>query len=126
MDRGGVHRRVRTIDRVNRQMLEDHGLPVGTTAENRVTWLLHRWDVLDKFQYRVAPYRLDYAWPAVKIGLEVDGPHHWRPDVAVKDRFRDGYLRARDWLVFRVDDSDDTLALEKQLSRVVRVIRSET
>jgi very-short-patch-repair endonuclease len=113
-----------TITRCMRTVLEEHNLPVGTSLENKVTWRLHRWNALDQCQYRVGPYRLDYAWPSALIALEVDGPHHWRPDVAVKDVARDSYLRARGWLVFRVDDTSDTL--EEQLCRVVRVVRSDS
>jgi hypothetical protein len=39
-----------------------------------------------------------------KIALEVDGPHHRYPDT-LWDVGRDGYLHARGWLVFRVDDT---------------------
>lgn len=111
---------------VNRSLvtlLEQNGCPTGTTLENRVTWRLHRWGVLDRVQHRVGKYRLDYAWPAKLIALEVDGPHHWRPDVAVKDVFRDSWLRSQGWLVFRVDDM--TGALDEQLRRAVRMIRAE-
>ena len=50
-------------DRALRTVLENHNLPVGSSLENRVTWRLHRWHALDQCQYRVGPYRLDYAWP---------------------------------------------------------------
>jgi hypothetical protein len=84
------------VDGVGRGFLQQRNLPVGTTLENRVTWRLHRWGILDRCQYRVGKYRLDYAWPA-KL-------NHWRPDVAMKD---DGVL-------------------DEQLCRVVRMIRSES
>jgi very-short-patch-repair endonuclease len=112
------------VDRTLRTILEDKGLPVGTTLENKVTWRLHRWGILDQCQYRVGRYRLDYAWPAKLIALEADGPHHWRPDVAMKDAVRDSWLRARGWFVFRVDDSGG--ALEEQLGRVARVVNCES
>jgi very-short-patch-repair endonuclease len=102
-----------SLARALRAVLEYEGLPVGTHLENRVTWQLHKWKVPEyKWQYCVGPYRLDYAWPAQRIALEVDGPHHWRPDVAVKDVARDAYLRARGWLVFRVDDTEGKLAAQ--------------
>ncbi|MBX7434575.1 DUF559 domain-containing protein [Mycobacterium sp. Y57] len=110
------------IHHITRNLIEQHGLPTGTSLENRVTWRLHTWDILDQTQYRVGKYRLDYAWPTVRIALEADGPHHWRPDVAVKDVARDAWLRSQGWLVFRVDDSD---TLDEQLCRVVRMIRAE-
>lgn len=79
-----------------RSLLDRHDLPIGTSLENRVTWKLHRWGMLDRYQYHVGPYRLDYAWPSALIALEVDGPNHSRPDVAVRDVARDAYLRTRD------------------------------
>ena len=111
------------IDTALREVLQERGLPLGTTLENRVTWRLHRWGVLDQCQYRVGKYRLDYAWPSKLIALEADGPHHWRPDVAIKDVARDSWLRSQGWLVFRVDNaSGDSIALDEQLCRVVRMI----
>ena len=113
-----------SIHRYLRAQLEENGLPVGTSLENAVTWRLHRWGLLDKYQHRVGKYRVvDFAWPSVKIALEADGPHHWRPDVAMKDVIRDAYLRSQGWLVFRVDNDSDTL--DEQLCRVVRTIRAE-
>ena len=107
-----------------RNLLQRHGLPGGTSLEDKVTWRLHRWGILDQCQYRVGKYRLDYAWPAKLIALEVDGSHHWRPDMAVNDVARDTYLRSRGWLVFRVDEMNNNL--DEQLCRVVRMVRSES
>lgn len=112
-----------TIVRAQRQLLVDRGLPTGTSLENRVTWLLHRWKALDQTQYRVGKYRLDYAWPSVRIALEADGPFHRSPDNAARDVVRDCYLRSLGWLVFRVDDAGGNL--EEQLLRVVLCVRAE-
>jgi len=112
-------------DRALRTVLENHNLPVGSSLENRVTWRLHRWHALDQCQYRVGPYRLDYAWPNKLIALEADGPYHLWPDAAIKDAARDRYLRSVGWLVFRIDDTGDEVALEEQLCRVVRMVSSE-
>ena len=105
-----------------RGLLDRHNLPSGTALENRATWRLFRAGVLDRQQYRVGPYRLDYAWPDLLIALEVDGPHHWQPNVATKDVARDAYLRGLGWVVFRVDDSSGTL--EHQLARVCRIVHT--
>jgi very-short-patch-repair endonuclease len=77
---------------------------------------------IDQQQYRVGRYVLDFAWPSKLAAIEADGPHHWRPDVAIKDVQRDAWLRSQGWLVFRVDDSTDTL--EQQLLRLVRIIKN--
>jgi len=110
-----------TLSRVLRTVLEREGLPVGTYLENRVTWRLHSFKAPEyKWQYPVGPYQLDYAWPAQRIALEVDGPHHWRPDVAVRDVARDAFLRAHGWLIFRIDDTEGVI--EGQLQRVLDVL----
>lgn len=110
------------IDRVIVNYLNDHGLRQGTSLENKVTMRLHQYDLLDEMQRRVGKYHLDYAWPELKIALEADGPHHWRPDVAMKDAVRDSWLRSRGWMVFRIDEMAGNL--EEQLCRVVLAIRN--
>lgn len=109
------------IDGVVLSYLTDHDIRSGTTLENKVAFRLHRWDLLDEMQYRVGKYRLDFAWPRHKIVLEADGPHHWRPDVAMKDAIRDSWLRNEGWLVFRVDEMSG--GIEQQLARVADVLR---
>lgn len=103
-----------------RNLLQTHGLRIGSDLENKVTWRLHLYGVLDQCQHQVGPYRLDYAWPQKLIALEADGPFHWHPDTAVKDVARDCFLRANGWLVFRVDDRNNNL--DEQLDRVIAVI----
>lgn len=112
------------IQKITRDLLTDRGLPTGTTLENRVTWRLHNWKVLDQTQYQVGKYRLDYAWPKILIALEADGPFHKNPDNAARDAMRDSYLRSLGWLVFRVDDATGTL--DEQLCRVARLVRAES
>lgn len=109
------------IDRAVRAYLEDRSLRIGTTLENRVTMRLNRWACLGEQQHRVGRYVLDFAWPKQLIAIEADGPHHWRPDVAVKDVARDAWLRSQGWLIFRVDDASETL--DQQLLRIVQIIR---
>lgn len=104
-----------------RAVLEDHDLPTGSSLEDRVTWRLHCLGVLDKWQYRVGKYRLDYAWPDHLIALEADGPMHRTQEVAARDVYRDAYLREHGWLVFRVDEMSGTL--DEQVMRVVAVLR---
>lgn len=113
----------KAITAAQRAVLEDHGLPVGSTLENRVTWRLHCWGILDRYQHRVGRYRLDYAWPTAKIALEVDGLHHRNPDNAARDVMRDAWLRSQGWLVYRIDDTGGTL--DDQLARAVSAIRGD-
>lgn len=112
------------VDRAVKGLLREHQLPVGSALENRVTLLLHKFGALPECepQYRVGRYRLDYAWPRTRVCLEVDGPHHWQPDTAVRDRMRDSELRAAGWLTLWVDDQADNLA--EQVVTALQVIRA--
>lgn len=47
-------------------------------------------------------YRLDLAYPALRIDFEPDGPHHHQPSVAAYDRKRDTDIALEGWLVIRL------------------------
>jgi very-short-patch-repair endonuclease len=102
--------------------LETHGLRSGTQPENLAAYMLHRAGHKFVQQHRVGRYHLDFAWPTIKVGLEIDGPHHLRPDVAVKDAFRDCELQDEGWLILRVRH---THSFEDQLARVSGLIHRE-
>jgi very-short-patch-repair endonuclease len=56
-----------------------------------------------KAQYRVGPYRLDFAWPEEKVAVETDGwATHGRRQAFEDDRARDAFLLAAGWRVLRV------------------------
>lgn len=44
---------------------------------------------------------IDCAFPDVRYGVEIDGPHHLLPEVAANDRRRDRELGRADWVVDR-------------------------
>lgn len=112
-----------TFDAAVRKYLDDNDIRPGTSLENKVALRLHRWGILAEMQYRVGKYRLDFAWPERKIALEADGPHHWRPDVAMKDAIRDSWLRGHGWIVLHVDQMNGVL--DDQLVWVARIVNSE-
>lgn len=72
----------------------------------------------------VGSYRLDLAWPALKIGIETDGFYHRLPERALSDAHRDSWLREQGWLIFRVHDVDDDEVFEQMLGRVADVVRA--
>lgn len=98
-----------------RRLCLDNGLETGTHPENVAAFRLHQWGHKFQQQHRVGRYRLDIAFPKHRIAVEIDGPHHQRPDVAVMDTFRDQWLRDEGWIVFRVNAGD---TLEAQLSHL--------
>lgn len=73
-------------------------------------------------QFRVGPYVLDFAWPAERIDLEVDGWVHTTKDVRRRDRERDRRLASWGFAVIRVNSSDDLDAVA--LSVYGRVVRA--
>lgn len=97
------------------------GLPLGTHPENLAALRLHQWGHRPSPQHRVGRYRIDFAFPGVKVAIEVDGPHHHRPDVAHRDALRDAELRAKGWVVLRVNTGPH---FEEQLSRVSALLHS--
>jgi very-short-patch-repair endonuclease len=124
---------VRNAQRYVSPLLEEAGWRLGTSLENGVAWQLHRFkfrvaqardrdSLAVHQQYRLGRYRVDFAWPLLKIALEADGWWHRSPDGAAKDAERDAWMRDQDWIVFRVHDNAETLA--DQLCRVARIVRS--
>ncbi len=108
-----------TLVRNTRRILEDRGIRVGTHPENLAALFMHRVNLDVAPQYRVGRYVIDFALPRVKVGIEIDGPHHMRPDVAVKDAFRDAWLRGQGWIILRVTGGE----VSDELGRACRVAR---
>lgn len=46
-------------------------------------------------------YYLDFAWPDVKLDVELDGSYHSRPEQQKKDSVRNRFLEERGWCVLR-------------------------
>ena len=59
-----------------------------------------------KTQYEVGPYRLDFAFPDVKLCVEADGKDfHSAPDDISRDQRRTKYLAELGWTVIRFTGS---------------------
>ena len=58
-------------------------------------------------QYQICPYQLDFAFPNLKLDLEIDGDqHHLDKRVVESDKRRNLYLEELGWTVIRVKWSD--------------------
>jgi very-short-patch-repair endonuclease len=68
-------------------------------------------------QHPVGPYRLDLAYPAIRLGIEYDGRDHLTPQRALRDLDRQAHLTAAGWTVLRFGAHD-------VLNRPWRVARS--
>lgn len=73
-------------------------------------------------QHPVGRYRLDFAWPAHKVALEVDGWFHRNGEAQAKDEARDAVLTAAGWTIVRMSDEGSlpqlTIALEQAIREV--------
>jgi very-short-patch-repair endonuclease len=109
---------------INRKLIVERGWQSGSDLEDKAAWVLSQAFKASevKQQHSVGRYRIDFAWPDVKVALEVDGWHHRSPDGAAHDAQRDAALRAEGWIVLRVDDRNGAEVMHEQIVRVCRVV----
>lgn len=62
--------------------------------------------VVPVLQHPVGPYRLDMAYPGIKIGIEYDGREHRTQRRAMHDLRREAYLTAAGWEILRFTDAE--------------------
>ena len=115
-----------TIEATIRDVVARQGWKPGTFLENQVARRLTMCGLRAVQQYQAGRYRLDFAWPSMKIALEADGWWHRSPEGAAKDRERDSWLRSEGWLIFRVDDQYGEEAIRSQVTRVAVIVRKLT
>ena len=110
------------IAAARRDFIVSRGWTLGTELENMVMRQLTNFRYRPEQQHRVGKFRLDFAWPDLKIALEADGWHHRSPAGAARDRERDSWLRSEGWLVFRIDDEHGERMLAEQIVRVAQIV----
>lgn len=100
-----------------RRYLERHygvdGIPDTTLEQVVLDLLIDAWLPLPVCQLVVPlpdgrEYRIDLAYPMVKLAIEIDGPHHRLPEHRARDARRDRRLRALGWTVERFDEDQVT------------------
>jgi hypothetical protein len=62
---------------------------------------------------------VDFHWPARRLVIELDGPHHGRPPDRRADASRDHLLRDAGWDIRRVAEPEEVLALYRRLALAV-------
>jgi len=73
-----------------------------------------------EFQFPTrAGFVLDFAWPNVKLAVEVDGPTYRTKRGRRRDKFRDYRLRRAGWRVLRFTDRE----IRSNLKMVVNEIK---
>lgn len=85
------------------------GIPETTLEQTVLDLLIDAWLPLPVCQLVVplpggGAYRIDFAYPEVRLAIEVDGPHHRLPENRARDARRDRRLRAMGWTVARFDE----------------------
>ena len=80
-----------------------------TRAEEKL-WSLLRDRRLIKRKFRrehpIGPWVADFACPAIRLAIEVDGPSHETPDQQAWDEMKTEYLRTSGWRVLRVTNAE--------------------
>ena len=57
-------------------------------------------------EYRMGKYSIDFAWPELKLGIEIDGQQHEFPERKKSDRLKDTYLSENGWKILRIKWKD--------------------
>jgi very-short-patch-repair endonuclease len=80
-----------------------------TSAEAKLwTLLRNRRLIARKFrrQYPIGSWVADFACPAIKLAIEVDGPSHDAEDQQAWDEMKTEYLRTSGWRIIRIKNAD--------------------
>lgn len=54
-------------------------------------------------EYPVGRYSLDFAYPIIKLGIELDGNQHYTKIGQLHDQQKDAFLKSCGWKVLRAD-----------------------
>lgn len=57
-------------------------------------------------QYPAGEWVVDFACPALRLAIEVDGPSHDEPDQRAWDVMKEQYLRSNGWRIMRIKNAD--------------------
>jgi very-short-patch-repair endonuclease len=75
-------------------------------------------------QHRVGRFRLDFAWPGIRVGCECDGfEHHGSRLAWRRDRVRLAAIEAAEWRVVHVTWDDVTREASQTLDRLALSLR---
>lgn len=116
---------IHAIDAAMSSAVEAAGWQPGNTGENRVIQALRAIGLQSgdvQQQFRVGPYRLDFAWPRERMCIEADGWVHTTRDQIKRDKVRDDLLTAWGWIVCRVDIDQDGDRLQAEVAQIVQDI----
>jgi very-short-patch-repair endonuclease len=110
-----------------RRMVDDLTLISESEPERQFGGLLDQLTPRPQRQVPIAGYRVDFAWPHLRVIVEYDGEVHDRPDRRQADAQRDRDLEAAGYLVVRVRAADlrDPDRLLRRLHHTMRARAAE-
>ena len=75
------------------------------------------------YEYRNGIYSYDFAFPDLKLDVEIDGHTHTLPKVQKIDAERDEWSRSRGWSVLRITAKDLKNNFEESMGRVLEAVK---
>lgn len=117
-----------------RAILEERrGIQIEAETDSEIEFarLAARWGMDPVPQYRLrvggrVVRRFDFAFPDVKIGIEIDGGIHKDPGVRLEDREKDAIARRAGWIVLRFTDEDVAYRSTRIRDRILEAMRART
>jgi very-short-patch-repair endonuclease/predicted transcriptional regulator len=76
-----------------------------------------------EYAYRNGIYEYDFAWPEIKLDVEIDGSTHLLENVKEIDRKRDEWSREQGWTVLRFTDKEVKENIMKIISQIVKQLK---
>jgi very-short-patch-repair endonuclease len=75
-----------------------------------------------EFKFRNSIYQYDFAWPELKIDVEIDGGTHQSEKVKKIDERRDKFSRDNGWLVLRFSANDIKYNIDNCIKKILNNI----
>jgi very-short-patch-repair endonuclease len=81
-------------------------------------------------EYQFFRYRFDFAWPKIKVAVEIDGTQHLKPGQYQSDRKKDNLAQLHGWVVLRADRDmarsyDFAMTVKKMIDKKIHQKRSQ-
>ena len=77
------------------------------------------------YNYRHSIYSYDFAFPDIKLDVEIDGGTHLQEKVKQIDRRRDKFSQEKGWTVLRFPAQDVKKHLDECIVRVQNILDSQ-
>jgi very-short-patch-repair endonuclease len=70
-------------------------------------------------QFPIGPYFADFACPAIRLVIEVDGSTHWTEAAQARDLHRRAFLESQGWREIRVSNEEVFRDLDRVLEFII-------